>query len=126
MKDKNIRIEGNGWSIRAIAIGVPSNDVAISISLNYKLRNSEVAAKVEWLNERLLEWWEESRMDPKHFIKHIKSPYYGHNRPMSMVFVIELSVLTRKVIEAGRGENCFQNVFIEELDRLVEYLGLEQ
>lgn len=126
MKDKNIRKEGDGWSIRAIAIGVPSKDVAISLKLNRKMRYSEVAAARKTIEECIEDWFLDSKgLDGKHFIKEIKTPFYGHDREMPMVFLVELSVLSRKIIEPGRGESCFLNVFEGEIDRLIDCLGLE-
>jgi hypothetical protein len=124
-KDKNIRKEGDKYSVRAIAINVPSRDVAISIKLNLRMRNSEVDQARIRIEEQIQEWWEDSRlMEPFHFIKHIKTPSYPHNRETNMVFLVELSVLSRKII-TGKGDGAFNKVFETEVDRLIECLGLE-
>lgn len=125
-RDKNIRKEGENYSIRAIAINVPSSDVAVSIKLNLRMKSSEVAEARRKIQSQIQEWWEDScLMEPFHFIKHIKTPSYPHDRETNMVFLVELSLLCRKTI-TGKGDGAFNKVFETEVIRLIECLGLEQ
>jgi len=125
-KDKWIRLRGENWSLKATAIGVPGRDVAITVKLNRSMKQSQVAAAAKTIEECVQDWFLDSKMlEPYHFIKEIKTPLYGHDREMSMVFIVELSVLSRKVFELGTGPDSFENVFMCETERLVECLGLE-
>ena len=124
-KDKYIRMEGNGWRLKAIALNAPTKDVCISIALKQKMTYPEVAAKVKELKEAIQEWFESSRaLDPIHFIKEIKTPYYSHYRAVPMVFAIDINVLTRKDIIGKGEEGTFEDVFGSELMRLIDELGL--
>lgn len=124
-KDKNIRKEGENYSVRAIAINVPSSDVAVSIKLNLRMRNSEVEQARRTIEGQIKEWFDDSRlMEPFHFIKHVKTPSYPHDRETNMVFLVELSVLSRKMI-TGKGDGAFNKVFEGEVIRLIKCLGLE-
>ena len=124
-KDKWIRIEGADWSLKATAIACPGQDVSVSIKLNRKLRYSEVADAVATINECIQDWWLDSKeMDPKHFIKEVKSPYYNHDKVMSVVLLVDMNVLCRKTI-TGKGDASFNKIFGGELERLRDCLGLE-
>lgn len=122
--EKNIRIKGEGWSIRAIAIGIPTFDVAISLKLAKTLAQEEVAAEEKKFKEMIKEWFDSSKLNPDHFILSITTPSgYRYNKGKhSMIFLADISVCSRKVIE--RGSDSFQEVFMPEIDRLIDELGL--
>lgn len=122
--EKNIRLKGKGWSIRAIAINIPSYDVAISLKVSKVLTQEEVPAEELKFKKMIVEWFEDSKLNPNHFILSVTTPSgYKYNRGAhSMMFLADISVCTRKVIE--RGSNTFEDVFMEELERLVESLDL--
>ncbi len=124
-KDKYIRMENNGWKLKAILFDAPGKDICVSISLNVNLSYPQVQAKVKEIKEAIQEWFDSSRtLDPSHFICDVKSPYYSHYRVRNMVFAIDISVMTRKEI-IGKGKECtFEIVFGPEIKRLIEELGL--
>jgi hypothetical protein len=71
------------------------------------------------------EWFEGSKLDPKHFILSVTTPNgYAYSKAKhSMIFLADVSVCTRRVIE--RGAYSFEEVFMPELERLVESLEME-
>ena len=59
---------------------------------------------------------------------HIQKAWHEANpneKEYSMVFLVELNVYSRRLIESGKGIGCFQNVFGDEFQRLADCLGLE-
>ncbi len=125
-RDKWIRLQGDKWSIKATAIGVPGRDVAISVKLNRTMRQSEMSAARKTINECIQDWFLDSKMlEPYHFIKDVTVPYYNHDREMSSVILCEINVLSRKEFQLGTGPDSFEPSFTCELERLIECLGLD-
>jgi hypothetical protein len=127
--DKKIRIKGDGWSIAATAINVPSQDVAIDIKINGMWTQDEVRVEGERIRELITEWWEDSRiMSPKHFICDVIVPvgyeYKGRTAKCSMYVIAHLNVLTRNTINRG-SDSTFKDAFGAEIDRLSSILGVE-
>lgn len=123
--EKNIRIKGEGWSIRAIAINIPSYDVAISLKLSKMLTQEEVPSEERKFRKMILDWFEGSKLNPEHLIISISVPTgYKYNRGAhSMVFLADVSICTRNLIE--RGATSFEDTFMPELERLIECLELK-
>lgn len=125
--DKRIKEKGKEWSIEAICHGIPTKDVSIAINLNKRLRQSEVKSEIKKIESQLMEWFLDSKkLFPEHFIKIIRTPSYKHNKEVPMVFIVDVSVMTKRVIEMGVSNNSFKDVFLDELHRLQEYLELSK
>jgi len=122
---KHINKKGKGWGLKSMAMGAPTHDVSISIALNLKLSQSQVKAEELRIKNQIKEWWLESTLEPNHFICRIDIPSrYIHDRVVPMVFRIEIAVRTRKEIQMGA--TSFDEIFGDELNELIDTLGLEE
>ena len=102
-KSKNIYLKGNGYSLRAIAMSLPGRDIAISLKMNRTMRQSQVAEAAIEVNEIVTDWYLDSHLwDNRHFIKHLATPSYPNDSIKPMVFLLELSLLSRKEIQMGK------------------------
>lgn len=123
--EKTITLKGEKYTLNAIALDVPSKDLCISIKMNFNMRQSEVIEVQKDIRMKINEWFEESTLlSPLHFIYNIKVPSYRHDRSMPMVFLVDLSLLSRKEISLGKGEGSFKDLFQSEIESLVDYLGI--
>lgn len=118
--NKNIKMRGDGWSISATAINVPSCDVAITVKIAGKWTQDEVTQEATRIEGMVDEWFLDSRLDPKHFIREVVVPVgYKHKHGKhSMQLMIYINCLTRKQIQMGRKEDGFESIFQGELNRL--------
>lgn len=123
--DKHIRMKGKNWSSHAIAIEVPTKDIAIQININKKMSTNQAKEESDRLDGIIREWFEDSRiLSPEHFLLNVRYPIYpARDRVMSIVLIIEINVITRKVID--KGDKTFALAFQLELERLIDELGLE-
>lgn len=124
-KNKQIKLKGNGWSIKTTAIGVPTFDVSLDVKIAKTLTQEEVPAEERKLKGLIKEWFDDSKLNPEHLIVSLSVPTgYGYQKgPQSMIFLAAISVATRKEIQLGA--YSFQEIFMPELERLIECLELE-
>lgn len=123
-KNKTIKLKGEGWTLEAIAICTPTSDVAIQVTTSKELIPDEVAAEEQRIKRLTRKWFYSSEnLDDRHFIIDISSPNYpAHTRRRKMMFILNVSVLTKETIQDGN--SSFKEVFMDELEGLVEGLGL--
>lgn len=120
---KHINKRGEGWSLKAMAMGCPTKDVAISLALNKKLRQSEAEGEKLRIADLIQEWFFDSKLDPNQFICTFDVPNgYSTDKVRNSVFRIEIAVRTRKEIQMG--SDSFTEIMDGELESLVEALGL--
>jgi hypothetical protein len=124
--NKNIRLSGNGWSARAIAIGVPSYNVDVTVNIKKRITTDEAESFAVELKSIIKEWHQDSRvLSSEHFICIINSPVYpSRDRVKSMSICCEVSVMTRQEIQLG--DSSFALIFAGELQRLIDELDLEK
>lgn len=120
--DKHIDRKASNYNMRATLLSAPGRDIAITMAIKYKLRQSEVIPEELKLREAINEWFMDSKLlVPHHFIVNMNTPYYNHDRKKSMVFRVSISVTSRKIIEGGH--DAFRDEFSKEVDRLISELG---
>ena len=122
---KHINKKGKGWGLKSLAMGAPTHDVSISLAMNLYLTQSEVKAEELRIKNQIKEWWLDSTLEPNHFICTIETPIgYTCTSKKNMVFRIEIAVRTRKEIQMGA--TSFDEIFGDELNELIDTLGLEE
>lgn len=123
--NKNIKMKGEGWSISATAINVPSCDVAITVKIAGKWTQSEVAEEGKRIEGVVDEWFLDSKLDPNHFIREVVVPVAYKHGKHSMQLMVYINCLTRKQIQMGKKNgDGFESIFQGELDRLKVCLEL--
>jgi hypothetical protein len=129
-KNKNIKLKGRLYTLTAVALEVPSREVAININFKRNIFSNQVIAEEIEIKKKIKNWFEESTvLHPNHFISVVEGPtsykrLQHKPKQANFSFAADISVCTRKVIKEGATH--FEEVVMSCLEDLVEVLELKQ